>query len=98
MMMKANLIFKTIEDKTTEFTVAGKTRIELFPKIFEKIKTMKCECSIKESDIAAQYNKWCQRHTNAYGVVPEEITNYYQARCGYAVPYSESYKMTLRQR
>ena len=96
--MKATLIFKSTDSKNTEITVTGKTRIELFPKIFEKIKMMKCECSIAESDISAQYNKWCQRHTNSYGVVPEEITNYYQVRCGYAVPYSESFKMMLRQR
>ena len=95
--MKATLIFKEISEKKIECPVAGRSAIELFPKIFEKIRSMRCECSIVEKDIANEYNKWCVRHTSINSEIPEEINNAWDTKCGYAVPYSFMYRQSLKK-
>lgn len=88
--MKTTITF----DGGTEVTVSGRSKKELFANIYSEIRKRGSECRISDTRLCGEYNKWCADHTST-AVVPAEIVCWHQARCGFAVPYSETYRKTL---
>lgn len=85
--MKTKITFNGV----TEVTINGRSKNELFVNIYTEIKKYNSECSIADEKISREYNKWCADHTDSASV-PQEINCWHQARCGFAVPYSETYR------
>ena len=86
-MIDAKLIF----DDVREVVVTARSKKELFGNIYTEIKKQNSECSVQDKTISLEYNKWCADHTLT-PEIPKRITNWYQAKCGFAVPYSKAYR------
>ena len=82
---------KLIFDSTKEVVVKARSKKELFANIYSEIKKQNSECSVQNKIISREYNKWCAEHTLT-PEIPKRITNWYQAKCGFAVPYSKAYR------
>jgi hypothetical protein len=86
-----NMNTKLVFNGDVSVTVTGRSKKELFANIYSEIKQRAVECSIEDKSLSREYNKWCAVHTSTQ-TVPEKISHWHQARCGFAVPYAETYK------
>ena len=85
---------KLVFDGTTAVTITGRSKKELFSNIYSEIKKRNAECSIEDKTLSREYNKWCADHTMTSSV-PDQILNWHQARCGFAVPYATTYRKII---
>ena len=86
---------KLIFNGKREVVVAARSKKELFANIYSEIKNQNSECSVQDKTISREYNKWCADHTLT-PEIPKRIVNWYQAKCGFAVPYSKAYRKILK--